>query len=649
MKLFRGRNGRRGVERNRGATYLHSDFAVPAGHPRSEYVALPSPAVQDTTAPDDSLITHAEKFRTAKKNQGFRGIASHRFARVVRALDQSLRDQDRDGVWKHGAKAALARPLAEWQGYWKSSGMLPLLMAVTVPYYGTLIREEVEREEQQTLGDACLMWPMQGLNLFLELTKHFYNQEDNLVALPEHHPVKRRIRRASYRYSTPCLLRGDQASLSDWLRAWRHMGVLDRFLATAESASVPMLPVFSHCEIMRPQTLSFLPGLDLWAHPTSEAMLPVDAKVTLSIRVPSIGGHLRSILAGETYMGRSGDRYFCHNPESIMRVAVTAYGLVKGIGDAIHPLSEWESIKRHSDQMVIRQFQSGNISQCEKNMPVVHLADLMPGTGYAWSPSGATLRSTISSQDAEITSIVQRARLNLGMDEVYPLVPAHLVVPEQDEFFRSAKCTCPALPHDDGRCDIQISVDAAVLATDPSAGLDYHIPINALLLEIIHSLGIEGVMIDPAAPAQLKADRRTLRVFRRLIATFGNAGLQPVEIELFIKGLLLDVLSSATSHFGYRYQLVIRGASYYSIAVVPVWLSQETSERLSEQKAPAVSIHPSLAEIIKSSPDITRLIARSAGLDACALQTFMTQAVRALREASLESQRNHEVAEGTVL
>lgn len=624
MKLFRGRQVQTGVKRKRGATYQRSNHLVPG-----ECAPAPKTVAIEPSSPIADRTPESAPFRAAKKisNQGLL-----RNERLLNALDRTLNAQCRAKVWRNGAEAALEKSLGEWMGYWRASGTLPVLMATTVPFYATLITDTAQIQQQDASIDECINWPMHGLELFIELTKQWLNQADALVRLPIHHPLNTRLSRASSRYTSPCILQREHASLADWLRLWQHIGVFDFFISAAEGDALPLVPVISHREIWRTRTLAFLSGTAALLPPHAYGMTPVNAPTPLYVRTRSFRSIETLMPAGEIYLGRSGHHYYCvkHSPQ--LRVSPTARGLVRGYGLAVHRLASWEPVARHNNLALTGRTPGSKISRCENYQGV--LSDALPGTRYVRHGDYISIRTRVTSADLKLTTIMQKARHSLGIDDtrsaVYPL--HHPGKHSSAGFFRSAKFPVPALPCSAEETHSELVVDATVLADEPCAGPNHHIPLNALLLEIVAALAPDGSGESYASLVVLQAERKTLRIFKRLLAAFGNANVRKQDIERFIKNVLLEILCGASNYMAYRHLLVLRSSGHYSIDTLPIWL--RSCDQGSELQTPTVIIGPSLSDLVKTSPNITRWIARFSGLDADSLQTFLHDALAEIRDAS---------------
>src|SRR5690606_17521204 len=112
---------------------------------------------------------------------------------------------------------------------------------------------------------------------------------------------------------------------------------------------------------------------------------------------------------------------------------------VRGYGLAVHRLASWEPVARHNNLALTGRTPGSKISRCENYQGV--LSDALPGTRYVRHGDYISIRTWVTSADLKLTTIMQKARHSLGIDDtrsaVYPL--HHPGKHSSAGFFRSAK------------------------------------------------------------------------------------------------------------------------------------------------------------------------------------------------------------------
>ncbi|KKN85126.1 hypothetical protein LCGC14_0282950 [marine sediment metagenome] len=553
----------------------------------------------------------------------------------------------------------LESSLRDWQRHWVKESVFIEIMAASLPHAirPSLVRLNM-REQSKGRGRLANLdeWPLIGLEEAVESERKLLNElSASGVRLNRRYVIRKNkwhlnLKRRIGDHFNNCTHQGLDAALSSWLRVWRDTGVMRTMSAAVSGRALPSFAgnFISESEIQKSYLFSRFKT-------SCSYQLTVSSNPSESYQVSK----KTMVDAGSIY--QVDGALFYGSSETGSQLPIDSIGITQGFSHHTSEVSPWCPLRLVANEMTRLGLQKSD----GRHFKLMGLTITKSGNAASVNPE---LLDTIKKLPAASESKNRSLRLtNLPTSRMLGLLPATWLstdkVTDEPHLIRNMRLdealvshwlgsVRRVICHEDSNevlrlrnpklknvSDInahQFCTDLISLANDGitsvagtvnvsgfqnEKGSVYRVPLVSIILEEAVAL-MELATVPKDNPqglkfsVRIKSNRKSLHLIRVVFRSLYRSGFDTHDLHLFLKSLLVDLLSGYTSDLCVRYQMVRVGDDKYRLTALPFWsFASHTfkKDHLSEFSG-LVTISPTLGEELIASKPMRILLSRHTGI-----------------------------------
>ncbi|MEH6688787.1 MAG: hypothetical protein V7693_16175 [Halopseudomonas sabulinigri] len=575
----------------------------------------------------------------------------------------------------------LESSLRDWQRHWVNESVFIEIMAASLPHAirPSLVRLNM-REQSKGRGRLANLdeWPLIGLEEAVESERKLLNElSASGVRLNRRYVIRKNkwhlnLKRRIGVHFNNCTHQGLDAALSSWLRVWRDTGVMRTMSAAVSGRALPSFAgnFISESEIQK----SYL---------FSRFKTSCSYQLTVSSN-PSDSFHVsKKTMVDAGSIHQVGGALYYGTSETGNQLPIDSIGITQGFSHHTSLVSPWCPLKLVANEITRlglhesegRSFKLMGLTITKSGVTT----DLKPELLDTIKPTTSNeIRNTTLRLTALPTSrmlgllpatwlstdkVTDEPHLirNMRLDEAlvsHWLGSVRRVICHEDSNevlrLRNPKlknvrdinahqfCTDLISLANDGITNVAGTVNVPGFQNEK--GSVYRVPLVSIILEEAVAL-MELATVPKANPQGLKfsvrieGNRKSLHLIRVVFRSLYRSGFDTHDLHLFLKSLLVDLLSGYTSDLCVRYQMIRVGDDRYRLTALPFWSFAGLTfqkDHLS-QFSGLVTISPTLGEELIASKPMRLLLSRHTGISV----GFINSSISAIQYELTKQGRNY--------